>query len=154
MIDLNDSLRSYFKGSDTKNFNLFDFIHSEGSPLLALMYLGLFAPNFVEFQDMVFLESDVEDQEDKGRILSALKHNKGDKTATEKSFNTIEISSLFGKYLGDTDDTQDQYLAASIAKLWKYRLKDLFPNIDFRVELLSSDQKPEDEVGVVFYQVR
>jgi hypothetical protein len=149
-----DHLSTFYAEHDVTGFNVFDFIYVFGSPLQAIMYLKLFWPEFVEIKDMIFLKDRVEDKEDKSAILEAFARHKGDRLKTEQAFNLVEIpSDIFGKFMGETTEEEDFYIALTLVKMWRCRLQTLYPKRRFKVILI----KPEDtggEVGILFYQER
>lgn len=141
------------KDEDTSGFNYFDFLHALGSSLDALFYSRLFWPEFVEINGMVFLKETIEDDDDKDRLDEALERYGGDKTKTEQSFNITEIPSLFGKNLAETTDEEDFVLAERLAEMWQHRLRLIYPDRKFTVQILSAEETG-GEVGVVFYTER
>ncbi|MCP4268814.1 MAG: hypothetical protein GY777_25080 [Candidatus Brocadiaceae bacterium] len=148
----NERYRFLFKEKDTQKFNSMDFIHRFTSPILAILFSELFWPDFVEIDNMVFLENTFEDGSDLKRFNDAVKKYEGDRKKTEISFNTIEIPSLFGAHMGDTTDDEDLILARTIKSMWKARLADKFPNKKFLVEVIDSE-KTGGEIAVIFHQV-
>ncbi|MCP3995500.1 MAG: hypothetical protein GY722_10605 [bacterium] len=143
-------LLGLFPGEDNTGFNAFDLIHKFGSPLTALLYSELFWPEFVEFEDMVFLASDVEDDHDRDRIMAALEHYDGDKQKTEGSFNYVEVPLLFGNRIGESSDIEDRLLTARIAAMWRARLAEQFPGRIFKVAI--AEPGDSGEVGIRFFQ--
>jgi len=141
------------EGEDTSGFNYFDFLHAKGRPLDALFYSRLFWPEFVEINGMIFLKETIVDDDDKNRLVEALEHYDGNKTKTEQSFNLTEIPSLFGKNLAETTDEEDMVLAERLAEMWQHRLKMIYPDRKFMVQVLSA-KETGDEVGIVFYTER
>lgn len=135
---------------DATGFHYFDFLHARGSPRQALFYSGLFWPQFVEFDGMVFLEGTIEDESDRQRVQEAVHHYKGDRMKTEQSFNTIEIPSLFGGRATETTEEEDELLASQICAMWTARLRELFPHRVFSVEVVPADET--GEIAVRFYQ--
>jgi hypothetical protein len=135
---------------DATGFTYFDFLYACGSPLEALFYSELFWPRFVEVDDMVFLESSVEDESDRLRVREALYHYGGDRERTEKSFNTVEVGELFGKRAGEVTPGEEEALARRLCIFWSARLRESFPQRQFCVELLPADETAE--VAVCFYQ--
>lgn len=146
-------LRAAHPEHDTTGFNAFDCIHAFGSGREALLYARLFWPDFVEFRDMVFLNTTVESEDDKRRIEDALDRYERSLVNTEQSFNVVEIPSLFGRRLGDTDEEEDRLLANLIAEVWNCRLRSLFPNRCFETRVLEAEETG-GEIAVVFYQKR
>ena len=66
--ELVECLRRLYPERDTTGFGVFDFLHAEGSPLLAIFYSWLFWPEFVEIDGMVFLKETIEDDADRNRV--------------------------------------------------------------------------------------
>jgi hypothetical protein len=135
---------------DARGFNYFDFLHACGSPSHALFYSGLFWPQFVEVDGMVFLEGTIEDESDLKRVRDALERYANDREKTEKSFNTIEMPSLFGGRGHEATAEEERFLAAQLCAMWAARLRELFPTRTFVVEVVPPDN--DDEIAVRFYQ--
>lgn len=135
---------------EVSGFDYFDFLHARGSPRQALFYAGLYWPDFVLLDEMVFLRSMVEDDEDRGRVEAALIKFDGDKRRTEQSFNTVEVPSLFGRRLSETSDAEDEAIARLIREMWSARLHKLFGELSFRVEVVPAGE--ETAVAVSFWQ--
>lgn len=144
-------LRAKHGEQDTRGFNAFDFVHAFGSGREALMYAGLFWPEFVELDDMVFLKSSIESEDDKRRLNDAFKRYDSDRTKTELSFNVVEVPTLFGRRMAETDEDEDQWLAEFLREMWQIRLQLLFPKRTFLVEILELDDVGS-ELSVRFYQ--
>jgi hypothetical protein len=150
--DLVDVGTRLWPGHDATGFNYFDFLHACGSPRAALFYSRLFWPEFLEYEGMVFLEDSIEDDDDRRRVREALAHYGGDVMKTEKSFNTIEVTALFGSHF-DTTEEEDRLLVAQICLMWSARLREQFPHRRFAVEIQSPTEQG-DELSVCFYQSR
>lgn len=146
-------LRGLFSDEDTTSFNPLDLIYRFGSPLTALLNSELFWPQFVVFEEMVFLEGELENDDDQGRIRVTLARYGGNKEWVEKSFNFIEIPSLFGRKAEESTDSEDQLLAERMVAMWRARLADQFPDRTFEVTIVERGES-DDEVGFLFYQVR
>jgi hypothetical protein len=146
-----DHLKEFHSKADTSNFNVLDFISAFGSPLYALAYSKLFWPDFIEFEEMIFLKEHVEDEEDRERIRAALSKFHTTKEV-EQSFNQFMIPNIFfSAGLGTTTDEENWQLAERIAAMWKARLAQLFPNKKCVVEL-QSPEEINDEPTIVVYQ--
>lgn len=141
-----------FTEKDTQGFNSLDFIHRFTSPLMALLFSELFWPNFIEIDNMIFLETTFEDKSDLQQLHMAIERYKGDRQKIEESFNTVEVPSLFGAKVQDTSDEEDIILANTLASMWRARLKEIFPKKKFVVKVLDSDQT-EGEIAVLFRQL-
>jgi hypothetical protein len=135
-----DHLKEFHAGANTSNFNVLDFVSAFGSPLYALAYSKLFWPDFVEFEGMIFLKENVEDEEDRSRIRGALAKF-STREEVERSFNQFMIPDIFfSAGLGTTTGDENLSLAERMAEMWVARLARLFPNKKCAVEL----QLPED----------
>jgi hypothetical protein len=145
-----DAVSRLWPDQDASGFNYFDFLHARGSPQQALFYSGLFCPQFMEFDGMVFLEETIEDPSDQQRVREALRRYDGDQVRTEQSFNTVELPSLFGGRAMETTDEEDEILASQICATWRARLGELFPMRAFSVEVVPADGT--GEIAVRFYQ--
>src|SRR5215468_948910 len=150
--DLIKRLSTLYAEEEPTNFNALDYVYAFGSPLQALMYSKLFWPEFIEIEDMVFLKDWMEDEDDRSRVLKVLEQNEGNRPKTEQDFNLIEIPpDIFGKKMGETTEEEDRYLAEILIEMWQCRLRMLFPNRNFKVELLTAEETG-GEMGVLFYQ--
>jgi len=154
--ELLEKLREVYSTTDidSSSFDLRDMIYAFGSPLEALMYSGLFWPELVEIDGMVFLKGTIEDEEDRRRLKEVFEQHNGDIAKTEEDFNLVEVpSDFFGRGAGKTTEEEDHLLAERLAEMWRARLNLLYPGREFVVEVL----KPEEtggEVGIVFFQGR
>jgi hypothetical protein len=116
----------------------------------ALLYCRLFWPNFVEVDGMVFLEGTFDDEADMRRLRDAVHRYEGNRRRVEESFNFHELDLLFGG-LQDSSQEHDEWLAERLAEMWNARLRDLFPDRGFRVEVIRPDPSEGHELGVLFH---
>lgn len=151
-----EHLKNYYEGEDTRNFTVLDFVGAFGSPLLALAYSKLFWPDFVEFNEMVFLTDSVDGtalRPDTAERIKSYRATGRSKEETEKSFNLFEIpSSFFNRGSDDTSDEADEQLAQLLTITWSCKLKRDFPERIFFTETVS----PSDtggEFALRFFQV-
>jgi hypothetical protein len=119
----------------------------------ALLYSRIFWPSFVEIEGMVFLEGTFEDESDMRRLREAIERYSGDPESVEESFNFHELDLLFGGLQG-TSAEDDDLLAERLTAMWKARLRDLFSNRQFLVEVVRPDPSEGHELGVVFHEHR
>ena len=148
-----DELKSLHKDQDTTNFGVLDFVGAFGSPLEACAYGKLFWPDLIELDGMVFRRDVLEDELDASRIGECLRRYDGDRAKTEASFNLLEIpSSVFGRRSGESSDDVDSKLAELLGETWRARLRSVFPERSFVVEVDTSP--PNGEATVTFYQAR
>lgn len=146
-----ERLRRIFSTQDTTGFHVFDFFHSDGSPLQALFYSRLFWPEFIEIEGMIFLKETCEDQDDSQHIMEAFTRYGRDRRTTEQAFNLVEVPFLFGRCMGELIEEEYIVLGERLAEMWRCRLQMLFPQRHFSVEVLSPEQTGS-EVGILFYQ--
>ena len=128
-------LESKYSPRETTNFELYDFVYAHGSPLDAFMYLGLFWPTFVEFEDMVFHPSVIEFEDDREKILSCLEKYDGDRSRVEASFNIFEEGVL--NYPPAFPEDLCELLEYKIMELWQARLATQFPQRQFEFHIAS-----------------
>jgi hypothetical protein len=135
-----------------KTDDLLDLVWRHGTLLDALMYRELFWPEFVEIDGMVFWRGQTY-EEDAERIRTTLASKNGDRTATEQSYNYVEIPPLFGNPdpSGDTSDEMDDDLVRSLVEMWHAKLRNAYPNRNFVVEFVPADAGAN--VGLLFYEL-
>ncbi len=136
-------LKQIHVDADTRAFGVLDFASAFGSPLDALMYCKLFWPDFVEFEEMVFLSSILESEDNRSHVRAAL--TKGtSRIEIEQSFNSFEIpSDFFASHRIPTTDVENSELAEQMAQMWRARLTQLFPKLSFDVQVSHSpDEAP------------
>jgi hypothetical protein len=131
-------LKQLHAKDDTTNFNVLDYISAFGTPLYALAYSHLFWPNFIDFDGMVFLDSDLETEADRERVKDTLS-KLNDRTEVEKALNTFEVPSGFfnNAAVWATPDEQVSDLAERMRDMWASRLRLLFADRELIVELLD-----------------
>ena len=146
-----EALKRKYAGHDTTNFSTYDVLAAFGSPVDAVMYMGLLWPEFIQFEGMVFRQDILEDEEDRRRVREALIRSGGDKSGIEQSFNLVEVPcGIFSRGATESSDEVDRFLVERIVEMWKCRLAVEFPKKDFIVQAIL----PEDnagEWGVSFY---
>ncbi|HDH04697.1 MAG TPA: hypothetical protein ENH01_03150 [Nitrospirae bacterium] len=146
-----DRLKEKYKDHDTTNFNVFDFLHAFGSGFEALFYSMLFWPEFIEIDDMIFLKGTIENDEDRQRLTDTFEKYGKDRFATEKDFNCIEISYLFGPRTAESTEEEDLWLAERLVEMWRCRLQVLYPKRNFVVNVLDP-RETNNEVAILFFQ--
>lgn len=138
--------------ADPPGFAVGDFLFKHSSPLCALLHAQLFWPEFVVLDDMVFWVGQVEESPD--RRASVVRHYRGDLTQSEISFNFIDIPELFTDDPDDLPEVLWRDLAGILCDCWKARLKSLFPERQFKVEVIETGPKEGSTIGIQFYQLR
>jgi hypothetical protein len=145
-----EHLKEFHAKSDTRNFDVLDFVSAFGSPLEALAYSYLFWPDFIEFEGMIFHQSCIEDEEDRSDIRAALSKFSSRKEV-EQSFNQFLVpDGFFANGLSTTNEEENIYLAERIAEVWKVRLAQLFPTKKCAVEVQSAEETQEGPTIVVY----
>lgn len=147
-----ERLRKRYPNSDTRNFNVLDFVGAFGSPFDALLYAHLFWPEFIEVEGMILRKEMVEDAEDIVKVKEAIQRFEGDRRKVERSYNLVEIpSGIFSQRIEDTSDVEDHQLACILAGMWKARLQQLYPERTFEMIILMPDETG-GEIAVTFCQ--
>jgi len=145
-----DHLKGFYAKEDTSNFKVLDFVSAFGNPLQALAYSYLFWPDFVEFENMIFHQGAIEDEEDRAQIRIAMSKF-STRQEVEQSFNQFLIpDDLFAAGLSTTTEEENLYLAERIAEMWKVRVTRLFPTRKCVVELQLGDETQEGPTIVVY----
>jgi hypothetical protein len=147
-------LKEKHRESDTTGFDVLDFLGAYGSPLDALMYMGLLWPQFTEFEGMIFRQETLEDEEDRTRVLEALRRYGGDESKTERSFNILDVPcGAFSRFAHESSDELDRLLAEGLVEMWQCRLAMLFPHRTFLVEMVDPKENGGDR-AILFYTSR
>ncbi|MCW8127835.1 hypothetical protein [Microbulbifer halophilus] len=127
-----------------KGIDLESWVGCEGNFKLAVGYASIFWPNFVEFEDYIFVEGFSEDS------VRGFESQKG---STPKSvewvINHLHIADL--QHYGCDDITKDKLLVIgnTLKEIYELKLKVLFPNKPCTVEFYV----PEDEEDLIEYQI-
>lgn len=109
-------------------------INSERTPV-EVMSIGRFLlPDFIEFQDGVFLKSQFNEE----RFCEWIK-KLGDISKVEEMMNHIHVYDVFG-YAKDATDEEFLQVAKLLQRSWAIALSTVFPNKKFEVTLQNSDQ--------------
>jgi hypothetical protein len=143
--ELEENLVRQLKGrhhdADTSGFGILDFASAFGSPLYALVYSKLFWPDFIHFEGMIFHSSIMENDEDRARVRAAPLRGES-RLEVEQSFNSFDIpSDFFASGSATTTREEDIWLTRQLADMWRWRLKETFPERRFTVEV----EEPADE---------
>jgi hypothetical protein len=127
------------------NFSLLDYLFGVASIEVAIAFTKLFWPDFVEYENGIFLSSAFNSQ-----IYEQWKAKLGnDIAAIERVMNHQHIDDILpgGEKVGIENLL---YLGRAIAQMWESRLKLLYPQQRFQVECDRDDLT----VVVTFYQMR
>lgn len=145
------NIKDLLPNLNSKGFGPFDYAFSVGSAVQALTYGKVFCPDFLILEDMVFLASAVEDEDDVNRVLQYFQKVRGEKGLVEASFNITEITNLIGGRPGDGDEGVELLLARLLHESWTALLKAKFPERQFVVEIIGAAEN-DDETAITFYQ--
>jgi|SRR5580658_5664360 hypothetical protein len=122
---------------------------SEGRNPLAIGYLSVFWPSFVEYDGMVFLGETVEE----ASVSSWLATTKGDKRSVEATLNHLHVLDV--QHPGawrDATEPQIKFIGQALKEMWEAKLARDFPTKKFVVELIEGTSEKLEDYQVVFYQ--
>lgn len=107
---------------------------------LYFTFLDMCWPEFIEFNNMVFIKDSYEVRQD--IVLDKSKN------AQEKEYwtNLLCIDGLFND---DIDEDKLDFLSKKLAESWKAKLKQDFPNREFNIIVVND----ADDVAVSFQQI-
>jgi hypothetical protein len=116
---------------------------------LAIGYLTIFWPSFVEFDGMVFPEEEVDEK----AVSSWLGSTKGNKQTVEASLNHFHILHLQHPGIWrDATEAQIKFIGQTLKETWAAKLARDFPGRQFVVELIEGTSEKLEDYQVVFYQ--
>ena len=122
---------------------------SEGRYPLAIGYLTIFWPSFVEFDGMVFPEEEVDEK----AVSSWLGSTKGNKQTVEAGLNHFHILHLQHPGIWrDATEAQIKFIGQTLKETWAAKLARDFPGRQFVVELIEGTSEKLEDYQVVFYQ--
>ena len=116
---------------------------------LAIGYLTVFWPQFVEHEGMVFLGEQV----DKEAVLAWLKTTNGNKQAVEAALNHFHVLDIQHQGIwSEATEPQVKFIAHTLKEAWAAKLAHDFPAKDFVVELVEGSSDKLMDYQIVFYQ--
>lgn len=129
-------------------------IHLHGQASLALLYSSLFVPDVEEVEGSVLLSWNLSDKQ-RERFIGAKRSSQDYQfQELEASYNSVEVSYIFGTAEGrDLQEEDDVVLAEIIAKAWRGFFKITYPDRYFEVEVLDPDVT-QGVVGLRFFEIR
>lgn len=144
MINPNDLIPELNEWNEGQGVDIKDWINMMGSYQHAIAYSFLLWPDFVEFNDCVFLASKF----DMDYVWDLLLERRRKPSDVETWVNEINFKDSV--FLNDKEATQEQvlYLARKLRYIWTYRLQHDFPERKFVVQL------DEPSLVLTFYQPR
>jgi hypothetical protein len=121
----------------------------EGRYPLAIGYLSLFWPEFVEYDGMVFRGEEV----DEASLLSWLATTNGNKQSVEATLNHHHVLDIQHPGLWrDATEAQIKFIGQTLKEMWSAKLARDFPTKKFLVELVEGSSEKLEDYQVVFYQ--
>ena len=145
-------LTKLYSSEDTSNFNVFDFTYAFGSVLEAMSYAKLFWPDYVQVDGAILRSDIVDDDVDVSKVRQALCESNFDLQRTECSFNRLYIpEDIFGARAGESSDEIDVQFAHVLVEMWEARLKQMYPQYQFSVDL---DSDSDGAMSITFFRVR
>ncbi len=116
---------------------------------LAIGYLSLFWPSFVEYDDMVLLGDDVNE----AAVSRWLVSTKGNKQAVEAVLNHFHIVDVQHPGIwGEATEPQIKFIGQVLKEAWECKLARDFPKRQFTVELIEGASDSLRDYQVIFYQ--
>jgi hypothetical protein len=129
---------------------------SEGRYPVAIGYLTLFWPSFIEYDGMIFRgEDENKDEESKKNIENWIVSYKGDKSAVETILNHLHILHIQNPGVWNTaTEPQIRIIGEMLKEMWACKLARDFPDKKFIVELFEGSAENLWDYQVTFHQVR
>jgi hypothetical protein len=129
------------------------WIACAGNFELAIGYTTLFWPDFIRYDDMVFIGSEIDD-DGIANINSWLESHSGDKTRTEMVINHIHlIETHFSGCPGATAEKL-HYLGVKLKEMWTAKLAQDFPGETFSVSLFGDPSVELSDCQITFHRIR
>ncbi len=134
-----------------QDFDIQDWVTSEGDIQMAIGYSTIFWPEFVEFNDYIFIKSHFSEDNFKEWIKSESVSNYGQ---IENVINHIHILDLFSyEKQADISFEQVKYLGDLLQKIYSTKLKVEFPNRNFTVTFNGAEHLNDlIDYQLTFYQ--
>ena len=133
-----------WKQVNSENFSLIDYLFGVSNMEVAIAFTKLFWPDFIEYENGVFFASTFNSE-----IYAQWKEKLGhDIGAIERVINHKHIDDL----LPGAENVGYEnllYLAQVLTQMWESRLKLLYPDRHFKMQL----NQDEGSVVLMFYQV-
>jgi hypothetical protein len=132
------------------DFKLYDWIIAEGDIELAIGYINLFYPDFLEFEGCVFLAQQFNKSKYE-KWENAVKN----KREIEASINHIHLLDLFGSDEVKNKITVNQidYFGKKLREIFEMKLKKDFPTKSFCVDFYTPGNDELIDYQITFYQV-
>ncbi|MEC3889691.1 hypothetical protein [Xanthomonas campestris] len=145
-----DGMKKYQKWKESwgnSDLDIFSFLSNEGSPEEALVFCKILFPDFVIFNDLIFLDFRFDEKQ-----VSAWATELGNDMENLQIFvNSVHLYDVFGGYQEDVDDAVFEALAEAVEISWGMILRNKFPSQNFVVNRSSGEHGYGPVVN--FYQV-
>ncbi len=124
----------------------------EGRYPVAIGYLTVFWPSFVEYDGMVFRGEEL-DEEEVESVSGWLTTTKGNKQRVEATLNHFHILDLQHPGIwSDATEAQIRFIGQTLKETWAAKLARDFPAKHFVVELVEGTSEKLVDYQVTFYQ--
>ena len=155
MAEIPDSIKPELQAwNNGAGIDLEGWVGCEGRFALAVGYASLFCPDFVEFEDYIFIGADLGPD-----AIQNIRGFESGADSTPRSvewvMNHLHIADI--QYRGCPDISPDKLLAIgnALKKIYEARLAYLFPQKPCTVEFyVPSDPSKVDEYQISFWQIK
>jgi hypothetical protein len=132
------------------DFSIIDWITAEGNAELAVGYLKLFFPDYIEYKGGIFLSTHF--SEDSYNKWEGATESKKD---LESSMNHVHILDFFGTNEAKDKVTREQlsFIGNQLKQIWELKLHRDFPSKVFKVDFYIPSDGDLIEYQLTFYQV-
>lgn len=127
------------------NISLIDYIYFTSDPDTTISNIKLFFPDLIEYEDMIFLKENFNNE----NVDNWINSNNYSKEQIEKVINHVHIRSLYQDRYSETYDSEVFiYIAKYMIKTFRIQLKEFFPDKDFNLEIIDE----YEDIQITFYQ--
>jgi len=144
--DFSNNSANWKKFEEPPSSSFHDYIYQQLtlnnlSPDLFFAFLELFWPTFVSYKQFIFLKDNFSEEKYE-------QNSDRNEKMTEYWMNLVIID----PYFENTEDGNDkaEFLAKKLAEIWRIKLKNDFPHLEFVVECFSDEEA--GDYGLTFYQ--
>lgn len=110
------------------NYTLQNYIETRGSLELAIAFVNLFWPEFVEYQGCIIRRDALDPQ----TFEKWWQKCNGDRVAVEKMMNFLHVRDIAPNDDSAVDTTLVRFLGERMAEMWQQRAQRQFPKLHFR----------------------
>jgi len=143
-----EDYNQWVEANQPQNFSLFDYIHGvftteELPPDLAFSLFGLFWPDFIILDNLIFLQTEFSEEK-----YQKLKLDGIEKQEIEYWMNLLNVDKL----INCKSTKLSLQFASQLANSWKRKLETDYPNRKFDVQAFSENGDLDSEVYIFFQQ--